>query len=243
MSISFSKYTINTINKNEMNNSHLDTSTILNMNSAIMIEDSRVLKDFKDQAFGGYKIIQANQALEKALLEEKLEPALHWALQLFLSGLINALWTKLLLFAAKHINIYNPKLPEFIYNRHLKWTKIIDNPLYTKSDNILKLRNHPEIRMYLCEMVTILTLSKKRKLPQLPRIKKEEFLIDNFKAKLEAKDNKLIENIVIDGDPSEIKIAANEFAFQLFHGNLIKSLYWLNWIIEWEKINSKKYGK
>mgnify|MGYP003353758374 CR=1 FL=1 len=48
MSISFSKYTINSINKNEIHD--LDSSKILNMNSAIMIEDIRVLKDFKDQA-------------------------------------------------------------------------------------------------------------------------------------------------------------------------------------------------
>ena len=118
-----------------------------------------------------------------------------------------------------NINIYNPKMPEFLYNRHLKWCKIVDNPKFTK-DNILLLRNHPEIRLLLCEMTTLITLSKKRKLPQLPRIKKEEFLIDNFRAKLEAKDNNLIEKILIDGDPSEIKIAVNEMAHHLNTSNL-----------------------
>jgi hypothetical protein len=249
MSINFNQYTINTINTNDINTATTASTNISLpvINSSIMIEDTRKIKDFKDQAFGGYKITQANQALERALMEEKLEPALHWALQLFLSGLINSLWTKLILFASKNINIYNPKMPEFLYNRHLKWCRIVDNPKFTKGggsgDNMLLLRNHPEIRLLLCEMTTLITLAKKRKLPQLPRIKKEEFLIDNFKAKLEAKDNHLIEKVFIDGDPSEIKIAVNEMAFHILGSNLNKTLYWLNWIIEWEKINSKKYGK
>ena len=92
-------------------------------------------------------------------------------------------------------------------------------------------------------MVAVLVLSKKRKINSLPKIKKEEFIIDKFKAKLEAKDNRLINNIIEDGDPSEIRIAINEMAYHLYNTNINKALYWLNWILEWEKINSKKYGK
>ena len=47
----------------------------------------------------------------------------------------------------------------------------------------------------------------------------------------------------MDGDPSEIRIAINEMAFHIHNRNINKALYWLNWILEWEKINSKKYGK
>jgi hypothetical protein len=40
----------------------------------------------------------------------------------------------------------------------------------------------------------------------------------------------------------EINIVVNELAFQLTArtGNLDKALYWLNWILEWEKLNIKK---
>jgi len=207
-----------------------------------LIEDSRILKDFKDQVFGGYKLSQASQALDKALSEDKMEPALHWSAQLLLSGYVNSLWSKLLSFASKNINIYNPQLPEFILNRNTTWYSIVDNVKYSK-DNILQLRNHPTIRLLLAEMVSALILSKKRKLNQLPRIKKEEFLIDNFKSKLESKDNNIVEGIFQDGDPSEIKIATGEMAYQIFNNNINKTLFWFNWIMEWEKINSKKYGK
>jgi len=239
MSINHSKYTITSINTSE---NDIPIANIPIISENCRITDSRKLKDFKEQTFGGYNIAQASNALDKAIMEDKLEPALHWCLQLFLSGIINPLWSKLITFGSKQINIYNPKLPEFIYNKNHEWQEIIDNGKFTK-DNILLLRNHPKLRLLLSEMIAILVLSKKRKINQLPKIKKEEFIIDKFKSKLEAKDNSLVDSIISDGDPSEIRIAINEMAYHIHNKNTNKTLYWLNWILEWEKINSKKYGK
>ena len=239
MSISHSKYTMTRINSSE---NDIPIANIPLISENCRITDTRQLKDFKTQTFGGYNILQAIAALDKALIEDKLEPALHWGLQLFLSGLITSLWAKLISFASKQINIYNPTLPDFLYNKNLQWQSIVDNNKFTK-DNILLLRNHPSLRLLLAEMISIIVLSKKRKINQLPKIKKDEFIINIFKSKLEAKDNKLIEKIISDEDPSEIRIAINEMAFHIYNKNTIKALYWLNWIVEWEKINSKKYGK
>jgi hypothetical protein len=245
MSIITSKYTMTPINKNDTQTQQSQSSIISSLpilSETCRITDSRMLKDFKTQTFGGYNISKASAALDKAIMEEKLEPALHWALQLFLSGIVNPLWSKLMSIACKIINIYNPKLPEFIYNKNIQWQSIVDNTKFTK-ENILLLRNHPSIRLLLAEMVSILVLSKKRKLNTLPKIHKNEFIIDTFKSKLEAKDSRLIDTIIMDGDPSEIRISINEMAHHIHHRNINKALYWLNWILEWEKINSKKYGK
>ena len=243
MSVNFSHLTIKPITKKDESSSKdsngMHTPSI---SDVVRINDSRMIKDFKEQVFGGYKLSAASAALDKALLEDKVEPALHWGLQLLLSGTVQPLWNKLITFACKVINIYNPALPEFLYNKTQAWLHITDNVRYNK-DNILMLRNHPTVRLLLAEMISILAISKKRKLNVLPRIKKEEFIIDNFKSKLAAKDNSLVDGVFQDGDPAEIRIAANEMAFQLYHGNLAKALYWLNWILEWEKINTKKYGK
>ena len=239
MSVTHSKYTMTPIKSSE---SDISIANIPIISDNCRITDTRKLKDFKEQTFGGYNIAQASNALDKAIIEEKIEPALHWSLQLFLSGIVNPLWSKLFSFASKQINIYNPKLPEFLFNKNQQWQHIIDNSKFTK-DNVLLLRNHPTVRLLLAEMVTVLVLSKKRKINQLPKIKKEEFIIDIFKSKLEAKDNRLVETIITDEDPSEIRIAINEMAHHIHHKNTNKALYWMNWIIEWEKINSKKYGK
>jgi hypothetical protein len=243
MSVNFAHLTIKPITKkDESKSKEAQGLHIPSISDTVRINDSRRLKDFKDQVFGGYKLSAASSALDKALLEDKVEPALHWALQLLLSGTVQPLWNKLITFASKVINIYNPTLPEFIYNKTQAWLQITENARYTK-DNILMLRNHPSVRLLLAEMITILAISKKRKLNVLPRIKKEEFIIDNFKSKLMAKDNSLVDGVFQDGDPAEIRIAANEMAYQIYNGNLAKGLYWLNWILEWEKINTKKYGK
>ena len=242
MSIITSKYTMTPINNKDASNIQATSHTIPTISDTCKIEDTRILKDFKNQTFGGYNISKASSALDKAIIDDKIEPALHWALQLFLSGIINQLWIKLLSLASKSINIYNPKLPEFLYNKNQQWQKIVNNTKYTK-DNILLLRNHPTIRLLLAELISVLVLSKKHKLHTLPTIKKNEFIIDIFKSKLEAKDNKLVETIILDGDPSEIRISVNEMAYHIYNRNSAKALYWLNWMIDWEKINSKKYGK
>ena len=240
MSIITSKYTMTPIKSNQGDDQTANNIPLISENSKIT--DTRKLKDFKDQTFGGYNITQASAALEKAIAEDKIEPALHWSLQLFLSGIVHQLWSKLMSLASKNINIYNPKLPEFLYNKQQQWSSITENPKFAK-DNILLLRNHPTARILLAEMVAVLVLAKKRKINTLPKIKKEEFIIDSFKSKLEAKDNRLVDSIASDGDPSEIRIAINEMAHHIFHKNHTKALYWLSWIVEWEKINSKKYGK
>ena len=73
--------------------------------------------------------------------------------------------------------------------------------------------------------------------------KKEDFIVNVFKSKLEAKDTNLIDRILQKDDPSEVRIAINEFAHHLKNRNNYKTLYWLNWILEWERINRKKYNK
>ena len=89
-----SKHTLTKINQSSENIPITYNIPIISENCRIT--DSRSLKDFKIQTFGGYNITQASNALDKAIMEDKIEPALHWALQLFLSGVVNSLWSKLI---------------------------------------------------------------------------------------------------------------------------------------------------
>ena len=93
MSVFKPKYTMTKINSSE---NDIPIANIPIISENCRITDTRMLKDFKDQTFGGYNIVQSISALDKALIEDKLEPSLHWGLQLFLSGLINSLWIKLI---------------------------------------------------------------------------------------------------------------------------------------------------
>ena len=204
------------------------------------INDKRGIGLFKTTVFSGPLKGHVISALDKSIAEEKLEASNYWAFQLLLSGHANVLFDKLISIASKQVNIANPKLPLFIYKKRLEWNRIKNNKLYDKSQ-IIHLRNNQDSRHILVEIVSLITLSRKRKLESIPKMKQDDFTANYFKSKLEAKDTQMIDHILKEDDPSEIRIAANEFLYQLTKKNINKTLYWLSWILEWEKINTKKY--
>ena len=212
--------------------------------SHLKIIDTRKLSDFKKKAFGNYEKSKIALCLDKSILNEKIEQAIFCGLQLFFCGDMKGLWNRLYNLACKQIHIMNPKLPFYLLSRLKLWNGILHQAEVVKDKNaILLLRNNQELRNILVEMITILTISRKAKLETLPRIKKEEFLVSNFKGKLEADATNYTSNIFKERDPNEIRIVANEMAYHLSNKNQKKTLYWLSWILEWEKLHISKYKK
>jgi hypothetical protein len=210
--------------------------------STSIINDARKLTDFKLATIGGYPRGKVSSAIDKCITQQKIEEAIYWTFQLLASGAVDSLFDKLLAIAAKNVNIYNPHLPDWLFQKTVGWHSITSNERY-KKDNVLNLRNHPTIRNMLTELVVITSLSKPRKLEALPKIGKEDFIVSNFNAKLECKDFASTHHIFKDEDPREIKVASNEIAFHLLNGNIVRALYWLNWVLTWETLNIKKYTK
>ena len=115
MSIITAKRTFTRINPED---GEIQTYILPFISDNCKITDTRNLKAFKDQAFGGYNITQAGNALDKSILEDKIEPALHWCLQLFFSGIVGKLWSKLITIATKNIlkSIKKNKIKHFIFS-------------------------------------------------------------------------------------------------------------------------------
>jgi hypothetical protein len=61
MAVTFSQYTMKALDKRELVQ---ETPGIPVISDNCKIIDSRTLKDFKDQTFGGYKLSQASMALD-----------------------------------------------------------------------------------------------------------------------------------------------------------------------------------
>ena len=72
-----------------------------------LIYDKRSLKDFAKNTFSNYKVNDVVSILEKKIKDCKIEEAIHWAIELLISGHINKFWDKYLYFV-KQININNP---------------------------------------------------------------------------------------------------------------------------------------
>ena len=197
---------------------------------------------YKDQTFSGYKKTQVFQELKKSILKGEIDKACFWASELDVSCYTFDIWNKLLLFAAKEINYANPRLPPYLYKRYTevlreatKWTKY-------------EMRNSQELRNRLCEFICILCLSPKKKFPDYPKIKENDFKIFNMKKRMIAKNQNLIKGIVHNGNTIEVKIALNEFANYLHlktsSTDAIKNcLFWLDWITFYNKLYKKTHGQ
>jgi len=205
------------------------------------IHDYRQLSEFKKKTFNNYQKSDVLSALQKSIIDNKLEEACHWGAELLVSGNVLECWDRLIIINSKLINLANPCLSFYLWSRFVQQVQLTLNPKF-HGDKILGIRNSQEARNHLTDIITLLTLSSKNKIGSLPKVQKEDFRLDNFEAKLEAKNTYLIANIIKADDPSEINVVVNELAFQLTLrvGDMKKALYWLNWILEWEKLNLKK---
>jgi hypothetical protein len=237
--MSFDKYTITQINDHDKE--LLQAYKFVFVPNKSHLNDTRSLAEFKTLTLGGFQKGKVFSAMEKAITSAKIEHACYWAYQLLASGQATALWDRLFLYIYKNINIANSNLPGWILGKDIAWIRLISIKEYTK-DGILHLRNNQLARNLITEMVTMICLSRKRKLDSLTlKIKETDFIIANFHAKCQVRDNIMIAGLLGPNDPSEIRIACNEFCYNLVNKQIQETLYWLNWILYWEKINVKKY--
>ena len=67
------------------------------------INDFRRITDFKKNTFNGYQKSDVLTALQKSILEQKLEEACHWAVEMLVSGHLMECWDRLILINSKLI--------------------------------------------------------------------------------------------------------------------------------------------
>lgn len=208
------------------------------------IIDYRKIDAFKKFTFGNYQKTDVLSAFQKSLNNGNVDEACYWMVELLVSGHIEDIWLKLLSTSSKSINIANPSLPQYLYYRYNQFINVINKPEFD-NEFIIKTRNVQELRNHLAEVTSIIATSSKNIINKTPKITKEEFRIDNFKSQLDAIEYKLVDKITLPEDPPEIKVVANEIAYRIKESfsSFDRCNYWVHWLLEWEKISSKKYGK
>tara|TARA_Y100000310_G_C20614796_1_gene780056 strand:+ start:14 stop:1081 length:1068 start_codon:yes stop_codon:yes gene_type:complete len=200
------------------------------------INDCRRPKNFTQKSFSGYKKINVFQAYEKALLDNKIEEACHWSIEIVVSGYINEFWEKVLHFICKRINIANLRLPTYVLERITIYENL---KKYNKIDDFLELRNNQQFRNLVCEITCVLCKSRKMNISSMKRVKIANVNSEMIKKRILAT-SVLNGNLIKVNDPSEIKITSNELLYNIRNRNITNVLFWLSWMLEWEKINIKK---
>jgi len=189
--------------------------------------------DFKKKTFNGYKKSELFSELEKSILSGNIEKSILWLTELHCSGYLENISNKLLLIYFKHINKANLNIISILVHFN---TKIINK---IKNNDQLSLRNDQFIRNNIHDLLCILTFSPKYKLPKLPNIKSEFFNMENNKNRLLSKNLDNINQFIKNADDKNIIIPLAEILENIKNKGLSKSLenclFWLNWILIYEK--------
>lgn len=206
------------------------------------IQDARGLQDFKQFTLGGHKRQDALSGLDKSLGQGQIEMACYWAIQLLCSGAATQLWDRLMLYAVKQINIGCPRLPQWIASKARCWQRMLAGKKEFIKAGILHVRNLQQFRNIIVEMVVVLCQARKRKLDTgSVKITDQDFIVATFTNKCVARKTNYLDGLVGANDTREIIIAANEFYHHLLNKDIDHTIYWLQWILHWEKQNIKRF--
>ena len=204
-----------------------------------MSEINDIREKFNNISFSGFQKSKVKSELTKCLENSKIENSCYWCAELICAGHYIDLWELIISYFCKNINLGNPKLAIYIELRYNSFKQLINS----YQDRELQLRNNNNIRILFCEIICVLIYSSKKFKINEIKINSEDITdFINISQKLKAKDNKLISKYFFDDDPSEIYIPVNELIYSINSKNLQESIYWLEWIINFE-IHCNKNSK
>lgn len=214
------------------------------MDTKYLIIDPRPLECFKEKTFSEFKKRDVFNELIKSIEKGKVENTCFWITECITSGYTIDLLDKLVIFACKIIHINNPKLPQFLWNKYFTFYNSISHITNKNKKDLIHLRNTQSVRNALIDIGVTLSLSSKNKrYDKYPKLKEtDDFSFTAIKNKLNATMQILPSHIIRFTDPEELRVIMNEFFFNLKNklGGYEKCIYWILWLVQWERINKKK---
>jgi hypothetical protein len=207
------------------------------------INDIRSISEFKGESFSKYKKTDVRKELLNCMLDGKIEHACNWGAELICAGQFLDLWDIILTFLGKHVHLANPKLAIYLEMRYEKFKQIISSGYV---DDILRLRNNPQIRALFAEIICILcNTNKKHSFQGIKINKEEEYDMTHMSNKLKAPSVTYAQSVYRKEDPKELFISINEFAYHISSesNNSLQACFWLEWIMEFQKICANKKEK
>ena len=204
----------------------------------IIIHDKRPEKEFNTTTFSNYKKSEVLKTFIVCMNNQNIENALFWCVELLCSGRLKDIWDAFLLTLGKHIRCGNPKLATYISLRFQKFKEILMNGY---ADNELEVRNSPDMRKLLAEIVLVLSYSPKKPSLQMLKInKKEDFSFQILGNNLKADNMEWCKKVMGQDDPKEILLCINEFTYHFYNNNLLRACYWVDWLIDFDALCRKQ---
>lgn len=204
------------------------------MQPQVLIKDDRTIKEFRQATFSGHSKAQVKKAFQQATELGQYEYAVHWAFELLCSGLVDTLWNLFFDTCVSQVNRMNPVLLMYLHKRFDEFWPLRE----AYEDNITAIRNSLSARHMVCEAAALLTMSKKNKMTNFPTMKPDlDYTADRIREMAKAPLTSYANAIIKPGDPADILIAANEISFAVRKEtqDKLSALYWIRWLLEWDK--------
>ena len=204
-----------------------------------IIHDTRIGKDFKGITICGYKRKDVLNAFQNSMINNKLEDAIRWCVELHSTGLNLQIWDSIKNIYFKYIHTNNPKLFFYLLKREKDYQNIIKE--YPKKHEIFS-RNNQEIRNLYAELTAICSLTKKNNifLPKsLPIVNNKSFQKEDIQRRMISKNLDKIIEYIFNSTTQEMKLALNEIInnINMKNGTFQNCIYWYLWI---EKIENER---
>jgi len=202
------------------------------------IYDTRANKDFKGITISGYKRTDVIKTFQNSMINNKLEDAIRWGVELHCTGLNFNLWDSLEMIYIRYVHIHHPKLFFYINKRKKDFENIIRK--YPNKHEIFT-RNNQELRNLYSELIAMITITKKSNIflnKSLPSIKNTSFEKIEIKKRMISTNFNNILPFINEPISNNIKLGLNEIINNLLYlnGTYQNCYFWYLWI---EKLNSK----
>jgi hypothetical protein len=202
------------------------------------IQDVRQPVHFKSNTFSNFKKGDVKKELLKSIYASKIESACYWCAEFICAGQFADLWDCIITFFSKYIHIGNPKLIMYLDMR----LSTYENLSSSNQKNELVLRNNLKIRKLFCEIVCVLCESKKKHCYNEVKLISSDFDMQYMTERFKAPTTAYAKSIFSLNDPAELFIPCNELAYNIRehskNGN--SACYWIEWIMEYERIQKAK---
>ena len=199
--------------------------------NTIIIDDR---ENFAVYTFSNFKRNDVKKAMLKSLVSGDIESALNWCSELLISNHFLDIWEILLLVMSKHVHLGNPKLPLYFIDRYdgFKTAIMAYNDLpFSRSQCP---RNDVGIRTIMCEMVCNVCMATKKQTLVKNKINHSEvYDFTYIHSYLRAPSSDYIADCFREGDPKELFISLNEFAYHISPDSrdTLQACFWVEWIL------------
>jgi hypothetical protein len=207
-----------------------------------LIVDTRETQFFRNRTFSNFRKVDVRKRFLESLLASDVETSYYWAAEMICSGQQLELIEDIVQFMSKHISVGSPKLPIYISMRVKTYLNIFENE--NLATFALEVRNSVRIRKLFAELVSVLAFSAKKPPFEMIKFKRdEEFVRDQWRNRLKAKDSGKMKGIFKKDDPDCIFIACNELFFALESKEVMDACYWVEWLLEFDLMAKKRTNK